>query len=176
MLGHLLQIHIKNLVYLLLCRDPRGWAVSAAYAAIVPSTELGVKAAVRHVCVLALHASRQLVPRCGGALILCLLQDDASNAEWWTVTKLPPLAFDHKLIVRSAFQRLGERDDVNSEGGLDAAAALSQTPCSCMSECNCGVLQMPSPKPCKRALLIWRGLGHRPKNDGFHHIYFSVTG
>jgi ADP-ribose pyrophosphatase YjhB (NUDIX family) len=28
-------------------RDPRGWTVTVAYAAVVPSTELGVKAAVR---------------------------------------------------------------------------------------------------------------------------------
>lgn len=28
-------------------RDPRGWQVSAAYAALVPSTDMGVKAAVR---------------------------------------------------------------------------------------------------------------------------------
>ena len=88
--------------------------------------------------VLALHASRQLVPFCGGGLILCLLQDDASNAEWWTVTKLPSLAFDHKLIVRSAFQRLGERDDVKSEGGSSAAAILAQIQCPCMSEGNRG--------------------------------------
>ena len=27
-------------------RDPRGWQISAAYAALVPSTEMGVKAAV----------------------------------------------------------------------------------------------------------------------------------
>jgi ADP-ribose pyrophosphatase YjhB (NUDIX family) len=27
-------------------RDPRGWTVTVAYAAVVPSTELGVKAAV----------------------------------------------------------------------------------------------------------------------------------
>lgn len=27
-------------------RDPRGWCVSVAYAALVPSTEMGVKAAV----------------------------------------------------------------------------------------------------------------------------------
>jgi ADP-ribose pyrophosphatase YjhB (NUDIX family) len=30
-------------------RDPRGWCVSVAYAALVPSTSLGVKAAVRRV-------------------------------------------------------------------------------------------------------------------------------
>jgi hypothetical protein len=28
-------------------RDPRGWAVTVAYAALVPDTQLGVKAAVR---------------------------------------------------------------------------------------------------------------------------------
>ncbi len=28
-------------------RDPRGWCCTAAYAALVPSTQLGVKAAVR---------------------------------------------------------------------------------------------------------------------------------
>lgn len=27
-------------------RDPRGWTVTVAYAAVVPSTELGVEAAV----------------------------------------------------------------------------------------------------------------------------------
>lgn len=29
-------------------RDPRGWTVTVAYAALVPSSRLGVKAAVRH--------------------------------------------------------------------------------------------------------------------------------
>ena len=28
-------------------RDPRGWTVTVAYVALVPSTKLGVKAAVR---------------------------------------------------------------------------------------------------------------------------------
>ncbi|KAK9826169.1 hypothetical protein WJX81_002988 [Elliptochloris bilobata] len=59
-------------------RDPRGWCVSVAYAALVPSTSLGVKAA-----------------------------DDAADAEWHDVAAPPqPLAFDHKEIVRAAFQRL----------------------------------------------------------------------
>jgi hypothetical protein len=37
------------------------------------------------------------------------MQDDAADAQWWPVDGLPPLAFDHKLIVRDAFQRLAER-------------------------------------------------------------------
>ena len=30
-------------------------------------------------------------------------------ADWWDVTKLPKLAFDHKLIVRTAFQHVLDR-------------------------------------------------------------------
>ena len=37
----------------------------------------------------------------------CMLQDDAAEAEWHDVAALPqPLAFDHKEIVREAFQHL----------------------------------------------------------------------
>lgn len=73
-------------------RDPRGWCVSVAYAALVPSTELGVRAA-----------------------------DDATEAEWYDVTKLPPLAFDHKLIVRTAFQHLLQQSETTATEGLSAA-------------------------------------------------------
>ncbi|DBA75329.1 hypothetical protein WJX77_010069 [Trebouxia sp. C0004] len=73
-------------------RDPRGWCVSVAYAALVPSTEMGVKAA-----------------------------DDAIEAEWYDVTKLPPLAFDHKLIVRTAFQHLLQQSETKATEGLSAA-------------------------------------------------------
>ena len=61
-------------------RDPRGWCVSVAFAALVPSTRLGVKAA-----------------------------DDAAAAQWFPISQLPPLAFDHKLIVRSAFRHLASQ-------------------------------------------------------------------
>eukprot|EP00882_Tetradesmus_deserticola_P010142 GHRQ01010717.1.p1 GENE.GHRQ01010717.1~~GHRQ01010717.1.p1 ORF type:complete len:205 (+),score=63.24 GHRQ01010717.1:219-833(+) len=64
-------------------RDPRGWTVTVAYAAVVPSTELGVKAA-----------------------------DDAAAASWYPVKSLPSLAFDHKQIIREAFQKLLERPEV----------------------------------------------------------------
>ncbi|CAL5226759.1 g9612 [Coccomyxa viridis] len=58
-------------------RDPRSWCVTVAYAALVPSG-LDIEAA-----------------------------DDAEEAEWFDVRKLPSkLAFDHKVIVRTAFEHL----------------------------------------------------------------------
>ncbi|KAL3143598.1 hypothetical protein ABBQ38_002395 [Trebouxia sp. C0009 RCD-2024] len=73
-------------------RDPRGWQVSVAYAALVPSTDMGVKAA-----------------------------DDATEAEWYDITKLPALAFDHKLIIRTAFEHLLQHSQTKSTEGLAAA-------------------------------------------------------
>ncbi|KAK9918397.1 hypothetical protein WJX75_003788 [Coccomyxa subellipsoidea] len=83
-------------------RDPRGWCVSVAYAALVPSTSMGVKAA-----------------------------DDASAAEWFDVRDLPqPLAFDHKLIVRTAFQHLMQQPTVKGKLAeqLQAGAEKLQGP------------------------------------------------
>lgn len=71
-------------------RDPRGWTVTVAYAAVVPSTELGVKAA-----------------------------DDAANAEWFDITKLPSLAFDHKLVVRECFQHISRHKDDAAVTGME---------------------------------------------------------
>eukprot|EP00878_Enallax_costatus_P034302 GHUV01038025.1.p2 GENE.GHUV01038025.1~~GHUV01038025.1.p2 ORF type:complete len:147 (+),score=44.83 GHUV01038025.1:81-521(+) len=70
-------------------RDPRGWTVTVAYAAIVPGTELGVKAA-----------------------------DDAAEASWYPVTSLPQLAFDHKQIIREALEKLSGRSDVQKTSGM----------------------------------------------------------
>ena len=61
-------------------RDPRGWTVTVAYGAVVPDTNLGVKAA-----------------------------DDAKDARWFDVGGLPKLAFDHKLVVREAFKVLANK-------------------------------------------------------------------
>ncbi|CAD7703388.1 unnamed protein product [Ostreobium quekettii] len=66
-------------------RDPRGWTVSVAYAAMVSATQLGVKAA-----------------------------DDAADAQWFDVGALPMLAFDHKLIVRDSFNRLAQMTSQDS--------------------------------------------------------------
>lgn len=60
-------------------RDPRGWTVTVAYACVVPTTKLGVKAA-----------------------------DDAKNAQWYSIDGLPDLAFDHKKVVKTSFERLAE--------------------------------------------------------------------
>lgn len=70
-------------------RDPRGWTVTVAYAAVVPSTELGVKAA-----------------------------DDAAAAHWFPVESPPSLAFDHKLIIREAFDTLSSRPEVAGNGPM----------------------------------------------------------
>lgn len=60
-------------------RDPRGWTVSAAFAALV-SEDAGDVA--------------------GG--------DDAAEARWFPVSRLPALAFDHGAIVLDALRALGE--------------------------------------------------------------------
>jgi 8-oxo-dGTP diphosphatase len=55
-------------------RDPRGWSVSVVYVLCVAS-ELEAR---------------------GG--------DDAGDARWFASDELPPLAFDHKLIVEDALR------------------------------------------------------------------------
>ena len=59
-------------------RDPRGWTASATYSALLD----GEPPAVR-----------------GG--------DDAEQAAWYPLEKLPPLAFDHDVIVGAARARMG---------------------------------------------------------------------
>ncbi|PRW32938.1 NUDIX hydrolase [Chlorella sorokiniana] len=79
-------------------RDPRGWCVSVAYAALVPTTELGVQAA-----------------------------DDAEAAHWYDMQQLPKLAFDHKLIVRTALRHLAGQEAVQQRAGLrDQLAAAAE--------------------------------------------------
>lgn len=58
-------------------RDPRGRVISIAYYALVNLSDYKVTAA-----------------------------SDASKAEWFPVTELPPLAFDHDKIFKVAFDRL----------------------------------------------------------------------
>lgn len=52
------------------------------------------------------------------------LQDDATEAEWYDVTQLPALAFDHKLIIRTAFQHLLQHSETNSAGELGFSQTL----------------------------------------------------
>lgn len=58
-------------------RDPRGWVVSVGYYALVSPDKYNVVAAT-----------------------------DARRAEWFPVSKLPPLAFDHDEILRVALNRV----------------------------------------------------------------------
>jgi 8-oxo-dGTP diphosphatase len=44
--------------------------------------------------------------------------DDAAAAQWFPVTKLPPLAFDHKLVVRECLSRAC---DIPEASGMQAA-------------------------------------------------------
>lgn len=58
-------------------RDPRGRVISVAYFALVNSTKFNVKA-----------------------------DSDAEEAQWFSISALPDLAFDHKLILETALKRL----------------------------------------------------------------------
>lgn len=42
-----------------------------------------------------------------GASTIAVAADDAKNADWFTLDKLPPLAFDHADIVAEARKKLG---------------------------------------------------------------------
>jgi 8-oxo-dGTP diphosphatase len=61
-------------------RDPRDRVVTIAYYALVNLWEYQIKAAT-----------------------------DASNAAWFPITQLPPLAFDHDKILQVALQRLKDK-------------------------------------------------------------------
>lgn len=61
-------------------RDPRGWTVSVAFLARVKPDELKPMAA-----------------------------DDADEVKWFRLDKLPPLAFDHAMILERARCRITER-------------------------------------------------------------------
>lgn len=57
------------------------------------------------------------------------MQDDATEAEWYDVTKLPPLAFDHKLIVRTAFQHLLQQSETKATGMPSGHFGMSMGEC-----------------------------------------------
>lgn len=62
-------------------RDPRGWVISVAYIALTGTDAIATV-------------------RAG---------DDASDAAWFDVYNLPPLAFDHALILSTALRRLRQQ-------------------------------------------------------------------
>ena len=84
-------------------RDPRGWCITIAFAGLLPA---GAAAAV------------------AGA-------DDAADARWFALDALPPLAFDHKLIVSGRYRGLrrveGGRE--GKAGGAWWATHVRARPC-----------------------------------------------
>jgi 8-oxo-dGTP diphosphatase len=58
-------------------RDPRGRVISVAYFALVNSSKL-----------------------------ILIADSDAEDARWFSINDLPPLAFDHQLILQTAYKRL----------------------------------------------------------------------
>lgn len=72
-------------------RDPRGWSVTIAFAGVVRDDPQGKNRAA-------------LAATAGG--------DDASDARWFPLSApLPPLAFDHKMIVRDALRKLVREEE-----------------------------------------------------------------
>lgn len=51
-------------------------------------------------------------------------QDDAADAKWFSLHDIPPLAFDHKLVVRTGLESLLRQDEVGNKGGLGPATQL----------------------------------------------------
>ncbi len=43
-------------------------------------------------------------------------QDDAQDARWFDVSSLPPLAFDHKLVVRTSLRHLAKQAAAQAVG------------------------------------------------------------
>lgn len=58
-------------------RDPRGWVITIAYYALISSDNLNI-----------------------------LASTDAKDVKWFSVNKLPELAFDHDKILQTALNRL----------------------------------------------------------------------
>lgn len=58
-------------------RDPRGWVITIAYMALINSEKITLKATT-----------------------------DASDAQWFSISKIPNLGFDHKKILDYALKRL----------------------------------------------------------------------
>ncbi len=68
-------------------RDPRGRVITVAYFALVPTTAID--------------------PHAGS---------DAAEARWWSIYNLPPLAFDHNVILAYALKRLRYKLEYSAVG------------------------------------------------------------
>jgi len=96
-------------------RDPRGWTVTVAFAAVLPPPRSDEEAA-------------QPPPVQGG--------DDAAAARWWPAADLPALAFDHQRLIAAAFRSVASVEGGRQGGGeggwgaglVAAAEALEARP------------------------------------------------
>lgn len=127
-------------------RDPRGWCVTVAYAAIVPTTQLGVQAAVR-----TQPSPCHQFPRRQCCKRASCAQDDAADAQWFDVLHLPPLAFDHQLVVRACFRAMLRQPHAQEHGGC--------CPCTCSPHCTPHRAQMGWLMRLKRQHSGWMGHG-----------------
>jgi 8-oxo-dGTP diphosphatase len=75
-------------------RDPRGRVITVAYMALLPAEQASLRAG-----------------------------DDAADARWWSMSALPPLAFDHDRILACARERLRSK----LEHPASIAALLPET-------------------------------------------------
>ena len=130
----------------------------------------GVVATFQFCCTV---AASTLAPHTGK----CCMQDDATEAEWYDVTKLPSLAFDHKLIVRTAFQHLLKQPEATSTGtGVclrlcqhtsAAYCRLTYTSTLCMPQLGCQELQC--------TYLTHRSLHRKPHKAIFIFLVLIVS-
>ena len=79
-------------------RDPRGWVVSVAFWTWLEG-EVSVRAA-----------------------------DDAADARWWPLDALPELAFDHRLILQTTLERVGEVQQLEGRPRASLPPALGFRP------------------------------------------------
>ncbi|CAM9429719.1 unnamed protein product [Chrysoparadoxa australica] len=103
-------------------RDPRGHTVSVAYMAFVPdSHDVGVKAA-----------------------------DDAAEADWFHLSQLPKLAFDHDKIIDNAWTKCDftalPGEVVATERGSAAEMGRWGAPSGVEAEASCCSLREVKPK------------------------------
>ena len=52
--------------------------------------------------------------------------DDAANAQWWDLDKVPAMAFDHDKIVRDCFLRASELPAAHEAGMHEALRSAAK--------------------------------------------------
>jgi hypothetical protein len=118
------------------------------------------------------------VSACALNELACCLQDDAADAQWFPVGQLPSLAFDHKEVVRTVFEKLTQRHEVRTEGSL-CRVVLQLDFCSMVQmhhgrrtfksepcDTGCSQVQMVWSRRWTRAFSSCRGPGTHLRSEG----------